>query len=369
MRSSLETVQSLLFTRDMLDPDNPTLFNAIHEQPALFITTRTVHALHGGRLEQYLDRHGLSRAAWVQVLPFSERTKELPMVVAICEAASALGLGRRARIVGFGGGVCTDLCGMAAAIYCRGISHLKIPTTLVGLVDAGIGVKNAVNLHGSKSRLGTFHPPEASILDPRFLSTLDARHLRCGLAEMVKVAITCDPALFELLETHGTDLLASGFTHPASAGELAIRLAVKGMLRQLAENLFEVSTYERAMDFGHTFSPHLETVSRNTLLHGEAVAIDMAMSTLIAQRKGVLAPPEAERILRLLRRLQLPVSSPFAELAGLGASLRTVVAHRNGRLNLVLPAGIGSHTFLREAESLDTACLAGVLEELGGPDA
>lgn len=340
--------QEIAISAGVLAPSNTTLARLIGSRRALFVVTPTVHELYGAALQQRIST--LERPdSEVYVLPVSEATKNLDAVGAIAARASRFGLDRDGPLVAIGGGVCLDVAGVTAALFRRGIPNIKVPTTLVGLIDAGIGTKNSVNHAEHKSLLGTFSPPEASVLDATFLRTLPDRHLRSGVAEMLKMATIDDRALFDLLDEHGDELLRSRFQEPRSVATEAIRRSVSGMLGELSSNLYE-ATRLRKVDFGHTFSPYVETASGHRVLHGEAVAIDIAISSEIAATIGLLASDERDAILRALARCELPHHWAGTDTAAMYASLRSIREHRSGELHLVVPSGIGRCTFLEDAD-------------------
>lgn len=363
MRSELDRRQHVVFSRGLLRPENPILRDSVGGRDCLVVASATVYELYGGPLRRYLE--SFEGRVRLEVLECSERTKTMDAVMLVRHWASQASLNRTSPIVAVGGGVCTDICGLAASLHRRGVPHIKIPTTLIGLIDAGIGTKNGVNVDGKKSAVGTFSPPEYSLLDRDFLRTLDLRHLRCGLAESVKMAVVCSAPLFHVLERSACELLRTGFESPKHDADRLIRLSVEEMLSQLAANLFESFDYRRRVDFGHTFSPHLEAASGYELHHGEAVAIDIALSTMIAREIGRIGAEETERILALLERCGLPLHwSPLASEA-LWSSLEDVRLHRNGDLHLVVPTGIGTCEFVGSedlGEELLVRC-CGRLEE------
>src|SRR5438874_12354437 len=210
-------------------------------------------------------------------------------------------LNRRVLLIAFGGGVCSDIVTLSASLIRRGIAHLRVPTTLIGQIDAGIGLKGAVNFRGKKSFVGCFHPPEQVLIDPRFLRSLPAKFLVSGLAEAIKMGIARDVPLFELLERHSLDLVSSGFEGPGAEGRAVVQRSIWAMLDELRKNPYEDQGHERLVDFGHTFSPALEAAAGFAIPHGEAVAIDMALSATIAKTMGLLAPAASERMLQLMR--------------------------------------------------------------------
>jgi 2-epi-5-epi-valiolone synthase len=367
--STVRSTQTIVFTRDVLAIENPLLASLVGTTPSLFVTTPTVDRLYGPALRAHLAVRlpGVDHRALV--LHCREGTKTMGSVLAVCEAASDMMLGRHARIVALGGGVCTDVCGLAAALYCRGVAHIKIPTTLLGLIDAGIGTKNAVNFAGRKSRIGTFHPPEHSILDASFVRTLDARQVRSGMAESLKMGLVCDRELFERLEVDGPELVLTRMATPAAAADHVVRRSVLRMLEELSTNLYEVRTHRRAVDFGHTFSPYIESASGYDLLHGEAVAIDMALSVGIARQLGLMGPADAQRALGAMARLGLVTDVPAIDPRALWDALEEVRAHRGGSLHLVVPTALGAHTFIDDLSSIGADGLSQLLAQIGRDDA
>jgi len=255
-------------------------------------------------------------------------------------------------IIAIGGGVLLDIVGMAASLYRRGVPYIRIPTTLLSLVDAGVGVKVGVNFSGHKNRIGTYYPPQVAFLDRTFLQSLDRRQLRSGLAEILKVAIARDKSLFELLETHAIALIRQKF-QSTSCSRLVVRYTLQDMLDELAPNLWE-HKLERALDFGHSFSPAIELVALPRILHGEAVALDIAISSVLAHQRGLLSQGDLSRILELMRALSLPVVNTVCDdLALLHRALQDIAMHRGGLQRLPLPISIGSVGFYNNVSSTE----------------
>jgi 3-dehydroquinate synthase len=295
-------------------------------------------------------RFGQATPCGYHVLGCREDAKDMHHTLKICELAIDANLRRGGTIVAVGGGVCLDIAGLASAIYRRGVRHIKVPTTLIGLIDAGIGIKNGINFHGKKSALGTFYPPELTLLDPAFLQTLPELHIKDGLSEALKMAIVGDRALFDLMEANVLTLLPTRLG--STSGHEVITRSVKGMLSALSDNLYELDGYCRMVDFGHTFSPFIESATAYKVTHGQAVAMDMAISATLARQFKLLDEQDFERILQLMLTLGLPIfDGSMREIGALYQSLKSVVAHRDGALNLVVPTGIGSYEFIhRESD-------------------
>jgi 3-dehydroquinate synthase len=248
------------------------------------------------------------------------------------------------------------MVGFAASIYKRGIGYIKVNTTLVGQIDVGVGIKTGVNFLASKNLLGTYYPAHASINDPHFLRTLPVRQISCGLAEIIKMAIILSEELFELLEEQVRSILRRKFVaSTADDGERDFKvlvMAIQLMMDELRPNLHE-KELERLVDFGHSFSPMIEIESDHQILHGEAVAIDMGLSSRIAVRLGLMSEADCARVLALLQACDLPVyDEATCGAAKLHEALREMHLHRGRKINLVVPTGIGRADFVRTLESL-----------------
>jgi 3-dehydroquinate synthetase len=344
-------------------PDPRTITSRVPAQRrALAVTTPTVDRLHGDSFRRWLAWTGMD--AVVEVRPLTEQTKTIEEALAISALAQAHGLGRRDVMVAFGGGLCSDVVSVAASLTRRGVAHITVPTTLVGQVDAGIGLKGGVNFGGKKNYLGCFAPPEISLIDPAYLRTLPERELRCGIAEIVKIALVRDAAFFELLRDEGSGLIASSFQQPPELARRVITRAVELMLEELSPNSYEDRTLQRLVDFGHTFSSTLEEGSSYRLRHGEAVAVDMALSCELAVGLGILDAETCETVLETFEVLGLPVSSPFTTRDVAERGLDVTVAHRGGDLNLVVPSALGKGTFVVDRADVTSELLERSIERV-----
>lgn len=173
-------------------------------------------------------------------------------------------------MLAIGGGVLTDVAGFACALWRRGIPWCRMPTTLLGMVDASVGIKVAVNYH-RKNGVGHFYSPLHSFIDTTFLPTVSSADIRSGVGEVMKAALVHDRRLFRLMQAHGEQLVASKFA-PSPASDEVIKLSVETMLGCIGPDLWEEALL-RPMDFGHSFSRTLEADQRFQLRHGE-VSID-----------------------------------------------------------------------------------------------
>lgn len=351
LESDLRRRHEIRFTPTLLSDNGETLCEALSHGPAMILTTPSVDRYYGAILRRVAHRSGNDGPCTYHVLECREPSKDIHQCLRICDLAFDANLRRGGTLVAVGGGVCLDLAGLASAIYRRGVRHIKVPTTLIGLIDAGIGIKNGVNFKCKKSALGTFYPPEMTLLDPAFLKTLPEHHIKDGLSEALKIAIVGDRTLFELMEANAEVLLPTRLG--TRVGHEVVTRSVKGMLTALSSNLYELDGYCRMVDFGHTFSPFIESATSYQISHGQAVAVDMAISATLACRFGLLGEQDFERILRLMQALDLPIfHESTLRTKELHQSLTSIVAHRDGALNLVVPTGIGAYEFIHSASDV-----------------
>ncbi len=285
-----------------------------------------------------------------------EENKSLNHYLWILRELDSFPINRRDEpIIAIGGGVLTDVAGFVASSYRRGVPHIKIPTTLMGYIDASVGIKTGINFNGHKNRLGSFEPPKKVFLDRTFLKTLPKRHVLNGVCEILKLAVIKDFALFEFLELHGTECVDSKFQD--DFGALILDHSVAGMIEELQPNLFE-ENLARKVDFGHTFSYGLETLHETQLLHGEAVLIDMAISAILAAERNLLSKKELRRIFDLITKLGIILHHDLVTPELLWETLEERTYHRNGLQRVPLPDGIGNCIFVNDVnfEEIQSAC-------------
>lgn len=362
LASTLYRKHNIHFTKNIFDLENPTLSELLERKSALFAVSKTVYQLYGDKISEFLKKANFKSK--IVFVPTGEDSKNLEAAMMLCQEANNFNLNRDHPIISIGGGICLDICGLAAALFRRGVPHIKIPTTFVGLIDAGIATKNGVNLGMKKNLLGTFYPPEATIIDSTFLKTLSLNHIACGTAESIKMALISDHHLYKLWLNHGQELQESLLQEPEKIAQEVIHLSINGMLQELSTNLYEHNCYQRSVDFGHSFSQHIEQVSAYQIPHGQAVAIDMAICCQISNIIGLLSDYDLQEVLSLFKSLNLSCYDSCINLEELWLSLSSVIAHRGGDLNLVLPKGIGQCHFLEKLSDLPKAYLKEALQRL-----
>lgn len=351
------------FSGRLFDLDNTDLLGnekgATGKIRRFVVLDSDVDLLHGDRIREYFDHHGVECS--IMTVSSNETSKDFDTAAEIVREIDEFGISRRHEpIIVIGGGVLMDIVGFVASLYRRGTPFVRVPTTLIGLVDAGVGAKTGINFNGHKNRLGTYAPADLTLLDSSFLATLDRRHICNGLAEILKIALIKDRRLFEYLDQHGATLVEEKFQGNTPDGENAanevLRRAIHGMLEELQPNLWEAEL-ERCVDYGHTFSPTVEMRALPELLHGEAVCVDMALTTVMAFRRDLLTSTELERIFAVMHALELPSWNPLLTTGVLTQALQDTVRHRDGKQRLPLPVGIGDVTFVNDVtpEEVDAA--------------
>ena len=346
---------------DIFNPQNEALLSVGKRENArrFIIVDANVNRYFSKAISEYFEVHQIETK--ILVFPSGEKNKSVENYLGILYELDKFPINRRDEpIIAIGGGVLTDIAGFVASSYRRGIPHIKVPTTLMGYIDASVGIKAGINFNNHKNRLGSFEPPKKVLLDRNFLKTLPDRHLLNGVCEMIKLAVVKDFTLFELLESHGPASLQSRFQDEISASILD--RSVGGMLEELQPNLYE-DELARKVDFGHTFSYGLETHEEAHLLHGEAVLIDIVISAILANTRNLLSNQELDRLFDLLAKLGINLKSELLTPELLWNTLEERTYHRNGLQRVPLPDGLGKCTFVNDIrfEEIQSACK--ILEE------
>lgn len=336
----------------------------------LIVIDDKVNQLYGEQIRQYLEHHGVIHH--VISLSVSEMAKTIDSVLRVVKGIDEFEVSRRHEpIIAIGGGVLLDIVGLAASLYRRSTPWVRVPTTLIGLVDAGVGAKTGVNFGNHKNRIGSYFPARATLLDRSFLKTMNTRHISNGLAEILKIALVKNRRLFELLEQHGATLIEERLQGKTEVSDRAtieiIECAITGMIEELEANLWE-HKLERLVDFGHSFGPEIEMAALPELLHGEAVNIDMALTTVISVQRGLITPQEQKRIFALMHQLHLPLYHPLCETRLLVKALAETVRHRNGLQRLPLGIGIGMACFVNDLQESELVHASESLRQLATAD-
>jgi len=364
------------FTRDMFDPDNPCLTQALariepnkRQRVAMFVDEGVIFAMPDllPRMTRYAQHHSdhMEIAGDVVVVPGGEGVKnQHDCVEHMLQNLASRSIDRQSFVLAVGGGAVLDAVGFAATIFHRGVRHIRCPTTVLAQDDSGVGVKNAINGFGIKNLLGTFAPPFAVINDSVFLDKLPARDKRGGIAEAVKVALIRDADFFNWLEAEAEALARFA---PNALDTLVRRCAMLHM-RQITHggDPFEMGS-ARPLDYGHWAAHKLEMLTRNALRHGEAVAIGITLDACYSVLAGMLQKGEELRIARLLERLGFRLWDDALNLRDERGTRRVIAGlkdfqeHLGGELTITLLAGIGRGV---EVHTMDDALIQQSIEFL-----
>ena len=306
------------------------LADAVDGTQLALVADETVDDLHGGPAAAALASGG--RTVHRYRVPPGEDAKRIERYEALQRAFARDGLDRSATVVALGGGVVSDLAGFVAATYLRGVSFVIVSTTLLGMVDASVGGKTAVNLPEGKNLVGAFWQPRVVLADVGTLRTLPEREFRLGAVEAYKHGLLADPTLLDVLDDPEF--------HPAgdpSALAAIVRRSVQVKADVVAADERE-SGVRAHLNLGHTLAHALESVTGHDLAHGEAVAYGLLYAAFLGRGRGWADwVPEARRLVAWLE----PRALPDVDIAELEPFLRRDKKARAGRSRWVLLREIG----------------------------
>ena len=312
------------------------------KRPRVFVLTdETVERLHRHRLDEALRPAGIS-TEW-KALPPGEQTKSLANLEAVLDWLLEHGAERSDVLIALGGGVIGDLTGLAASLMKRGMGFVQVPTTLLAQVDSSVGGKTAVNSARGKNLIGAFYQPRLVIADTSLLETLPPRELRAGYAEIVKYGLINDPDFFSWLEANGEKVLA--LDPEAIAEAVAVSCRAKAAIVAADETEANVRAL---LNLGHTFGHALEAANGYApdLLHGEAVAIGMALAFRYGAAEGITPAADADRVTAHLDATGLQSTIPGRQGGPYTAARLVELMQQDkkasgGRVPLILARSIG----------------------------
>lgn len=301
------------------------------------ITNPVVSALYGEAARRSLETAG-NTVTMIEI-PDGEEFKNAQTLASVYDALIDAGLDRKSFIVALGGGVVGDLAGFAAATYLRGIPFVQVPTTLLAQVDSSVGGKTAIDHPRGKNLIGAFYQPALVLIDIQTLNTLDDRQYHAGLAEVIKYGVSLDAAFFEFLEQNSRQILEKE------------REAVERMILHCCRIKAEVVELDEkengiraVLNYGHTLGHALETLSGySQMVHGEAVAIGMALAARISENRGFSTVADRSRITALITTFGLSVDTPPVEREKLLTAVMTDKKSRAGTISFICNRGVGGY--------------------------
>ena len=296
-------------------------------EKAFLVTDDRVGALYAEQALASLRGAGLSTARLI--FPHGEAHKTIETWHTVLDAMCGERLTRSDVLVALGGGVVGDLGGFAAAAYQRGIGYVQVPTTLLAMVDSSVGGKTAVDLAGGKNQVGAFYQPRRVLCDPDLLATLPEEEYRCGCAEIIKYGMIGSADFFHSLEE----------TPVREQAEEVIARCVEMKRDYVLQDEFD-NGVRMMLNFGHTFGHACEACSRFSILHGQGVAIGMALMARAAASRGILAEADRDALIALLRKYGLPTEASWPAEEMLAACLNDKKA-TGSAIRIVVPERIG----------------------------
>ncbi len=341
----------------IFEPKNLTLAEIYSSRGrCVAIVDQTVDELYGESLRNYFEYHEiplklLACRAWE-----SDKTPETVHKLLGFLGKDGCDVSRNEPVLVVGGGVLSDVAGLACALQHRRTPYIMIGTTVVAAIDAGPSPRTCTNGSQFKNSIGVYHPPVLTLVDRTFFRTLETGHVRNGMAEIIKMAVTDDPVLFELMEEYGPRLLETHFATldgdedlEAIADEVIYR-ALFSYMKHEGTNMFE--TYQdRPHAYGHTWSPRFEPAAK--LMHGHAVSIGMAFGASLATEMGWLSKGDRDHIIALCSSIGLSVFHPILEDMDIMLEGQKNMRRKRGEGGLwaPLPTSIGECDYAQEVSS------------------
>lgn len=320
----------------------PRLALLVKRPRAFVLTDETVMRHHKARLETAVAGAGI-KLDWL-ALPPGEQTKTFAQLGHVLDWLLAGGADRGDVLIAFGGGVIGDMGGLAASLMKRGMGFVQVPTTLLAQVDSSVGGKTAVNTPRGKNLVGAFYQPRLVIADTELLATLPEREMKAGYAEILKYGLINDAPFFDWLAANGRKVLAL----EPEAARYAVARSCAAKAAIVVEDETETGV-RQLLNLGHTFGHALEAANGYgpDLLHGEAVALGMAIAFRYGAELGVTPPADARRVTDVIRASGLPADLEGRDRTRFTAPRLTELMQqdkkaRGGRVPLILARGIGA---------------------------
>ncbi|HWF81928.1 MAG TPA: 3-dehydroquinate synthase [Streptosporangiaceae bacterium] len=295
-------------------------------------------------------------------VPAGEAAKDIAVATELWSRLAALKASRSDTIIGLGGGAVTDLAGFVASTWMRGMSVVLLPTTLLGIADAAIGGKTAINIPAGKNLVGAFHSPAGVLADLGVLRTLPRRQYVNGIAEVIKAGFIADPMILDLIERDPAAAVTPGGAHERELVERAIRMKADVVAADVREA--EAGRRE-ALNYGHTLGHAIEQAERYQIPHGEAVAMGMMFAAEVGRLSGRLDEATATRHREILTAVGLPVKyAGAASWEQLRDTMGVDKKARCGRVRLVVLDGLARPGIFDDPPEQLLAC---AYRRSGGP--
>jgi 3-dehydroquinate synthase len=280
-------------------------------------------------------------------VPSGEAAKDVRILTRLWSYLAERKVTRTDCIVAVGGGATTDLIGFAAATWLRGVRVVLVPTTLLGMVDAAVGGKTAIDIPEGKNLVGAFYPPAGVLADVASLNTLPGADFAAGLAEVIKAGFIADGEILRLVEADPAAAATPAGPHTRELIERAIAVKARVVSADLRE-----SGQREMLNYGHTLGHAIEKRERYAFRHGDAVAIGMVFAAEVGRLSGYLTAADVSRHREVLRSVGLPVTYQASAWPELRETMSLDKKTRGARLRMVVLDGIG-HPVICESPAED----------------
>lgn len=304
----------------------------------LIVSNPDIYAHYGEIVAKSLHSNGFD--VFTHLIPAGEQYKHLESIAKLYDTALDNRLERSSTLLALGGGVIGDMTGFAAATWLRGINFVQVPTSLLAMVDASVGGKTGVNHPRGKNLIGAFYQPKFVLIDPTVLKTLPVREFRAGMAEVIKYGVIWDADLFARLETAAQ--IDSYETIEPDLLDLILERSCRAKAEVVSQDERE-SGLRAILNYGHTLGHAVESLTHyETFVHGEGVAIGMALAGAIAVRMELWSEAETQRQDALIRKAGLPTECPsHLAIHDILETLQSDKKVKSGTVRFILPTQIG----------------------------
>lgn len=298
------------------------------------VIDKSVLKLHQNKLLPILSNQNV-RTAFVE-FKAGEDLKTFESLQHIFVKMLDSNLGRDAIVLAIGGGIIGDVTGFAASTYMRGIKYVQIPTTLLAAVDSSVGGKTGINFKETKNVIGSFHQPQAVVIDTDFYHTLPESELICGMGEVVKYAFISDEKFYKYFEKNFQKILSFDNTVLSNIIYESVRLKADVVMNDEKE-----TGLRKMLNLGHTFAHAFEVEQEHGIKHGQAVVVGIACSLFLSNKLGLLSSSRFDKFLTLIHKFTPYIKIHKVDKDRIKSIMTRDKKASNGEIKFVLLKDIG----------------------------
>lgn len=299
----------------------------------LIVTDSVVGELYENDLIRRIKRENV----YIFRMHPGESSKNLSTVNDIYEKCNENNFDRSSAIIALGGGVVGDTAGFAASTFMRGIRFIQLPTTLISDIDSSVGGKVGVNFRNIKNMIGSFYHPQFVYINTSTLKTLEKRHLISGIAEVIKYAVLYDNAFFNYINENANGIL----NLESDKLNYIIRKCINMKIEAVRNDLFDKNEMQ-LLNFGHTLGHAIESMSKYSIYHGEAIALGIVFECILSYVCEMLSDNDMQEIIKLICKYDLIYYFEFSDLAKVFDIMEHDKKVDRGNMKFILPQTIGN---------------------------